>query len=119
MAVPQYLSREGLDELVTLAAAQPPRPGATVKIQYKVTGGPAGDIDYYWVIDEGKILEAKLGTLDDVDFTMTQGYDDTAKDQRVELEATDVFMQGKMKVVGNMAKMMDLLPITNSPMCKA
>src|SRR5687768_4437014 len=60
----QYLSQEWLDEFVTLAADQPNRPGATVKIQYKVTGGPGGDIDYYWVIDEGKILEAKLGTID-------------------------------------------------------
>jgi putative sterol carrier protein len=104
---------------VTLAVDQPTRPGATVKIQYKVTGGPAGDIDYYWIIDEGKILEAKLGTLDDVDFTMTQGYDDAAKVQRGELEATAAFMQGKMKVAGNMAKMMSLLPITNSPEWKA
>ena len=53
--MPQYLSQEWLDEFVTLAADQPNRPGATVRIQYKVTGGPAGDIDYYWVIDEGKI----------------------------------------------------------------
>jgi putative sterol carrier protein len=117
--MPQYLSQEWLDEFVTLAADQPNRPGATVKIQYKATGGPAGDIDYYWVIDEGKILEAKLGTIDGPDFTMTSAYDDGAKIQRGELEATAAFMQGKMKVSGNMAKMMTLLPITNSPEWKA
>ena len=114
-----YLSQEWLDEFVTLAADQPNRPGATVKIQYKVTGAPGGDIDYYWVIDEGKILEAKLGTIDGVDFTMTTAYDDAAKVQRAELDATAAFMQGKMKVAGNMAKMMSLLPITNSPEWKA
>ena len=113
--MPQYLSQEWLDEFVTLAADQPNRPGATVRIQYKVTGGPAGDIDYYWVIDEGKILEAKLGTIDDADFSMTSAYDDQVKIQKGELEATAAFMQGKMKVTGNMAKMMSLLPITNSP----
>ena len=43
-----------------LAQDQPYRQGATVKIQYKATGGPDGDIDYYWVIDEGKITDAKL-----------------------------------------------------------
>src|SRR5207249_6387246 len=90
--MPQYLSQEWLDEFVTLAADQPTRPGATVKIQYKAAGGPAGDIDYYWVIDEGKILEAKLGTIDGADFTMTNAYDDAAKIQKGELEATAAFM---------------------------
>ena len=117
--MPQYLSQEWLDEFVKLAVDQPNRPGATVKIQYKATGGPAGDIEYYWVIDEGKILEAKLGTIDGADFTMTSAYEDGAKVQRGEMDATAAFMQGKMKVSGNMAKMMSLLPITNSPEWKS
>jgi putative sterol carrier protein len=117
--MPQYLSQEWPDEFVTSAADQPNRPGATVKIQYKATGGPAGDIDYYWIVDEGKILDAKLGTIDEADFTMTTAYDDAAKVQRGEMDATAAFMQGKMKVAGNMARMMSLLPITNSPEWKA
>ena len=117
--MPQYLSQEWLDEFVALAVDQPNRPGATVKIQYKATGSPAGDIDYYWVIDEGKILEAKLGTIDGADFTMTTAFDDAVKVQKGEMDATAAFMQGKMKVAGNMAKMMSLLPITNSPEWKA
>jgi putative sterol carrier protein len=117
--MPQYLSQEWLDEFVTLAVDQPNRPGATVRIQYKATGGPAGDIDYYWVVDEGRIVEAKLGTIDGADFTMTTVYDDAAKVQRGEIDATAAFMQGKMKVAGNMAKMMSLLPVTNSPEWKA
>ncbi len=67
------------------------------------------------VIDEGKILEAKLGTMDGSDFAMTSAYDDQVKIQKGELDPTAAFMQGKMKVSGNMAKMMSLLPITNSP----
>jgi putative sterol carrier protein len=117
--MPKYLSQEWLDEFVTLAADQPARPGATVRIQYKVTGGPEGDIDYYWIIDEGKFLDAKLGPIDGADFTMTNSYDDAAKIQRGELEPTAAFMQGKIKVAGNMAKMMSLMPITNSPEWKA
>lgn len=117
--MPQYLSQEWLGEFVTLAADQPTRPGATVKIQYKVTDSRAGDIDYYWEVDEGKILEARRGTLDEADFSMTSTYDDQAKIQRGELEATAAFMQGKIRVTGNMAKMMSLLPLTNSPEWKA
>jgi putative sterol carrier protein len=113
--MPKYLSQEWLDEFRTLAQDQPPRPGATVKIQYKAIGGPEGDVDYYWVLDEGKLLEAKLGNLSDADFTINMAYDDAAKVQQGDLDANAAFMQGKMKVAGNMAKMMSLLPITNSP----
>ena len=117
--MPKYLSQEWLDEFVKLAVDQPTRPGATVKIQYKASNGPDGDVDYYWVIDEGKILDAQLGMVDGADFTMTTAYDDAVKVQKGELDATAAFMQGKMKVAGNMAKMMSLLPITNSPEWKA
>jgi putative sterol carrier protein len=112
--LPKYLTQEWLDEFRSLAEDQPTRPGATVRIQYRATAGPDGDVEYYWVLDEGKITEAQVGTIHDADFTMTTAYDDAAKVQRGELEATAAFMQGKMKVSGNMAKMMSLLPITSS-----
>ena len=115
----KYLSQEWLDQYRQLAEDQPERPGATVNIQYKATGGPDGDVDYYWVLDEGKIVEAKLGTLSDPDFTMTSAYDDSARIQRGEMEAAAAFMQGKVKVAGNLTKMMSLLPITSSPEWKA
>jgi putative sterol carrier protein len=117
--MPKYLSQEWLDEFKTMAEDQPVRPGATVKVQYVATSGPDGDVHYYWVLDEGKILEAKLGTIPDADFTMTTSYDDAAKVQRGDIDATAAFMQGRMKVAGNMARMMALLPITNSPEWKA
>ena len=115
----KYLTQEWLDEFRDLAQDQPTRPGATVKIQYKATGGPDGDVDYYWSLHEGKIIEANLGTIPDADFTMTSAYDDAAKVQRGELDATAAFMQGKLKATGNMGKMMSLLPITTSPEWKA
>jgi putative sterol carrier protein len=37
------------------------------------------------------------------------------KIQKGELDPNAAFMQGRMKVTGNMAKLMALLPITNSP----
>lgn len=113
--MPTFLSQEWLDEFRSLAQDQPTRPGATLSIQYSVTGGPDGDVEYYWVLDEGKLLEAKLGNVPDGNVTISMTYDDAAKLQQGELEATAAFMQGRMKVAGNMGKMMSLLPITNSP----
>jgi putative sterol carrier protein len=111
----KWLSQEWLDETRKMAEGQPERPGATARMQYVVTGGPDGDIDYYWVLQDGKLIQADLGKLDDAEVTLTTGYNDALKIQKGELDANAAFMQGKVKVTGNMAKVMSLLPITNSP----
>jgi putative sterol carrier protein len=115
----QYLSQEWLDETRKLAETQPVRPGATARIQYVTTGGPEGDIKYYWVLEDGKILDSQLGEIDDSDFTLTMTHDDAVKVQKGELDPNAAFMQGRMKVSGNMAKLMSLLPLTNSPEYRA
>jgi putative sterol carrier protein len=111
----KYLSQEWLDELREAAVSQPERPGASARIQYAVTGGPDGDVRYYWILEDGKLLESALGTVDDADITLTLTYDDSVKVQQGELDANAAFMQGRMKVAGSMAKLMQLLPLTNSP----
>jgi putative sterol carrier protein len=113
--MPKYLSQEWLDEARKLAESQPVRPGATAVIQYHVTGGPDGDVKYYWVLEDGKLLDSKVGENADADFTLSFTYDDAAKIQQGELDPNAAFMQGRMKVTGNMAKLMSLLPLTNSP----
>ena len=84
-------------------------------MQYVVTGAPDGDIKYYWVLENGKLLESNLGELPDAEVTLTQTYDDAQKIQTGELDANAAFMQGRVKVTGNMAKLMALLPLTNTP----
>jgi putative sterol carrier protein len=111
----KWLTQEWLDETRKMAEGQPERPGASARMQYVVTGGPEGDISYYWVLEDGRIKESKLGVLDDAEVTLTTGYEDAKKIQKGELDANAAFMQGKVKVTGNMAKVMALLPITNSP----
>ena len=111
----KWLTQEWLDETRTMSESQPERQGATARMQYVVTGGPEGDISYYWLLEDGKLKEAKLGKLDDAEVTLTTGYADAVKIQKQELDANTAFMQGKVKVTGNMAKVMSLLPITNSP----
>ena len=114
--MPKYLTQEWLDEARKLAESQPERPGASVRMQYVVTGAPGGsDIKYYWVLENGKLLESKLGELPDAEVTLTQTYDDSVKVQKGELDANAAFMQGRIKVQGNMAKLMSLLPLTNAP----
>jgi alkyl sulfatase BDS1-like metallo-beta-lactamase superfamily hydrolase len=117
--MPKWLSQEWLDESKKLAESQPERPGASARMQYVVTGGPEGDIKYYWVLENGKLQESQLGEMSDPEVTLTQSYDDAKKIQQGELDANAAFMQGRVKVTGNMAKLMALLPLTNAPEYKA
>ena len=115
----KYLSQEWLDEGRKLSQEFPERPGATARMQFAVTGGPGGDVRYYQVLDNGKILESTLGEDPNADFTITTTYEDSKKIQEGELDANAAFMQGRMKVTGNMGKLMALMPLTQSPEYKA
>ncbi len=115
----KYLTQEWLDQSRERAKDQPERPGSSAKMQYVVTGGPEGDIKYYWVLEDGKLLESQLGEIADPDFTMTSTYEDSVAIAKGTLDANAAFMQGKMKVAGNTGKLMTLLPLTMSPEYKA
>ncbi len=111
----KYLSEEWLDEHRRQVAGQPERPGASARIQYVVTGGPDGDIKYWWQLEDGRLLDSALGVLDDPDFTLTLSYDDSTRILQGETDPNTAFMQGRMKAVGDMGKFLHLLPITASP----
>ncbi len=111
----KYLSQEWLDVGRKLAENQPERPGASARMQYVITGAPEGDVKYYWVLDNGKLVESQMGELADAEVTLIQSYDDAVKITKGDLDANAAFMQGRIKVTGNMAKVMALLPLTMAP----
>jgi putative sterol carrier protein len=83
-------------------------------MQYEVTGGPDGDVKYYWVLEDGHLRESALGVLADAEVTLTTPWADAMAIQKAELDANAAFMQGKVKVAGNMGIVLALLPITNA-----
>ncbi len=114
--MPKYLTQEWMDTAKQLAADFPETPGASVRMQQVVTGAPdGGDVKYYTVIENGKTVEQALGEDPQAEVTLTNSYEDAVKIMKGELDANAAFMQGRVKVTGNMAKLMSLLPITNSP----
>ncbi|RPI10840.1 MAG: hypothetical protein EHM63_02570 [Actinobacteria bacterium] len=117
----KYLTQEWLDEVVRLGQSFPERAGTSARMQYRITNMPAGveDCWFYWVVDNGKLLEAKIGQDPDPDFTMVVSYADNRLVQEGSLDPNAAFMQGKMKVTGSMAKLMALMPLTASPDYKA
>jgi putative sterol carrier protein len=118
--MPKYLSEEWHKEFQRLwNDLLPDRPGTSARTQNKITGGPEGDQAYYWVIQDGKLTDAMVGESAESEVTITTGYVDSVKIQKGELDPNAAFMQGRMKVTGNMAKLMSLLPLTNSPEYRA
>ncbi len=117
--MPKYLSQEWLDAGREASRDFPERPGASVRMQYHVTGGPEGDVRYYQVVENGKVTESTLGTDPAADVTLTVTYDDSVRVQNGEVDVTAAFMDGRIKVTGDMGKLLSLLPITQSPEYKA
>ena len=113
--MPKWLTQDWFNEQKRLAEDQPERPGASARMQYVIKGGPDGEVAYYWVLEDGKLIEDQLGRIDDAELTLTTNWADAKMIQEGKLDEQAAFMQGKVKVDGNMAKLMALLPITNSP----
>lgn len=111
----KYLSDEWHVVAKDLAQTFPDRPGASVRMAYVVAGSPDGDLKYFQVIDNGKVTEQANGECEAPDFTMSISWDDSVKVQKGELDATAAVMQGRLKVAGNMGKLMALMPLTSSP----
>jgi predicted lipid carrier protein YhbT len=113
--VTKWLTAEWFDETRAMAGDQPEHPGLTARIQYEVTGGPDGEVSYFWELRDGRLESSALGTVDQPDVTLTTGWNDAVAMQRGEMDPNVAFMQGRMKVAGSMGVMMALLPVTNTP----
>ena len=79
--------------------------GVQFVLQQVVTGAPEGDVAYWTRFDDGKV-EGGLGEAESADVTITQDYETAAALSRAELNAQAAFMQGKLKVTGNMGKLL-------------
>ena len=78
---------------------------ADLGIQFNTEDGPNGEVDYY-LKSSGGTSNLALGTLDDADVTVKQSYDTAAAISKGELNTQTAFMTGKLKVSGNLAKLM-------------
>ena len=81
--------------------------GKSAKLQQVVTDVEGAEVKYYFVLDNGT-ANVSLGEVEEPEATVTQNYDTAAGLQKGEVNAQQAFMQGKLKVSGNMMKLMQL-----------
>lgn len=80
--------------------------GKDLALQFKVTEMPDGsDLDYYINIADDA-ARVGLGELETGDVTITNSYETAAAISKGELNTQMAFMTGKLKVSGEMAKLM-------------
>jgi putative sterol carrier protein len=111
MAV-KYLSEEWTREVTSLlqeseAVAQAGR-GLTFSVQQVVTGAAdGGEVKYYFKVTDG-VPEVRLGLAEGPDATIIQSYETAVALDKGELNPPAAFMQGKLKIQGDLMKMMQL-----------
>lgn len=78
---------------------------AEFTMQFVVDEDTDSQVDYYVSTSGGKAVVA-LGDLDNADVTVKQSYDTAADIFRGDLNTTTALMTGKLKVSGNLVKVM-------------
>jgi len=63
---------------------------------------------------DGRFAELELGEDPDADVVLTQTHRVAVEIAKGELDAGAAFMQGRIKVVGGMGRVMALMPLTQS-----
>jgi putative sterol carrier protein len=74
-------------------------------IQFETEDGPDGAVSYYLAAGDGS-ARMVLGELESPDVTVKMSYDTAAAVSKGDLNVQTAFMTGKLKVSGNLAKLM-------------
>lgn len=111
----ELLTQDWLDAQREATQQLPERPGASATIEYRVSGGPDGEVVFHTVLTDGRITWNALGpATSDADFTVLVPYAEYVAIVRGELDQNVGFMQGRVKVTGNIGRMLSVLPVTTS-----
>lgn len=78
---------------------------AALKLQFNISDAPSGDVQYYLAAADGS-AEVAVGELADADVTIGQNYETAINIAKGDLNVQTAFMAGKLKVEGNLAKLM-------------
>ena len=79
--------------------------GVDLAVQFDVSGTPNGDVSYHLIIKDGTV-GTDMGSSDAADVSVASDFETSKAISKGELNVQMAFMSGKIKVGGNMAKVM-------------
>ena len=79
---------------------------AEISLQFEVTDAPEGTENIYAIAVQGGAARVTRGTAESPDVTIVSNYETAAAIAKGELNTQMAFMTGKIKVSGNMGKIM-------------
>ena len=91
---------QGNDQIKTAAGSM------TARVQQVITNSD-GETRYWFTMEGGQVALG-MGDIDNPDATITQDYDTAAALSKGELTGTAAYMSGKLKVSGDLMKLMQL-----------
>jgi putative sterol carrier protein len=105
--VARFLTQEWLDELVSAlnSSLDASLRDVRITLQQIVIDAPDGQVALWTTFDNGAVT-AGLGQATDADVTITEDYETGAALARGDLNFQGAFMQGKLKITGNMGKLL-------------
>ena len=107
----KFLSQEWAEQisaaLNSSAEFQSAAVSKAVGLQQVVKDTPEGEIRYYFSLEDGTAAIA-LGELANPDATVEQSSETAMAMSRGEVGASQAYMQGKLKILGNLMKLMQL-----------
>ena len=106
----QFLTQDWLSELTETLNGHDGFKAAIANVdlslQFEVTDAPEGSESRYFISVGGGTAEAGAGDAEAPDVTITNNYETAVAVSKGELNTQMAFMTGKLKVSGNMAKLM-------------
>jgi len=106
----KFLTKEWLDDLTATLAAHDGFRSAIgnleMTLQFEVPDAPEGTEKVYLITIGGGLARATAGPGQNPDVTITNSYQTAMALSKGELNTQMAFMTGKIKVAGNMAKLM-------------
>src|SRR3546814_19527194 len=109
------LTQEWLDAQRAATESLPERPGASATIEYRVSGGPDGEVVFHTVLTDGRITWNALGPGSDPDFTVLEPHAQYVAIVSGALDQNDGFKPGRVQVTGNFGRMHSGLQLQTSP----
>jgi len=106
----KFLTAQWLDELTAALAAHEGFKNAIsstqISLQFEVSDAPEGAEKVYAIVVDGGAAKVNAGPAASPDITIVNSYETAAAMAKGELNTQMAFMTGKIKVSGNMGKLM-------------